>query len=729
MTCPHRPAAGLPALLGGAALFALTAPALAQTPDPAPVITLPDVEVQATAWRSWQHVEGYVAPLTTTGTKTDTPLIETPQSVGVVTRDQMDDQGARTVSDSLRYTAGVLPEVRPTARYDSVYVRGFGGQGASAAYVNFLDGLRQQRGISYAIPNTDPWLLERIEVLRGPASVLYGQTGSGGIVNLVSRRPTATPTGEVRLEAGNDGLRQAAFDTSGPLTEDGTLLYRLTGIARQADSQYDFTEEKRIAIAPALTWRPDADTTLTLLGNYQYEPEGGFYNFVPGTGTVFSSPYGRLHSNFFGGDPNWDRFERRTASIGYQLEHRIDETWTVRQNFRYQHIDSDFRAISGRTVINGRTLVRAAAQSIEHVDTFALDNQAQASFVTGGLRHTLLTGLDWNRGSAKRRLGNATSSSLNLNLFNPVYNVAIPSLNLAMTTQIQDQLGVYTQDQIAYGRWRLTAGIRQDWATSETVTRSTSAHVSQTDSAFTGRVGALYLFDNGLAPFVSYATSFLPNSGTMSPARGGNTFDPTTGEMVEAGVKYQAEGLRSFVQLGVFQITQQDVLTTDPSDSLYNVQTGEIRSRGVELEARASLTEELDLIAAYSYTDAEITRSNTPGVSGNQAPQVPKHAASGWANYTFRDGAMNGLGLGAGVRFIGATQGDEANSFRVDSTTLVDAAIRYDLGALGDTMKGFEATLNANNLFDKKYIASCSNQTNCWFGNRRSVVAGLRYRW
>jgi len=712
-------------LLGGAAIAALAAPAQAQ--DMAPLV-LPEVNVEGTAWRSWSPVEGYVAPLTTTGTKTDTPLIEAPQSVGVVTRDQIDDQAALTVSEALRYTAGVLPEVRPTSRYDSVYVRGFGGQGASAAYVNFLDGLRQQRGISYAIPGVDPWLLERIEVLRGPASVLYGQTGSGGIVNLVSRRPTETPIHEVRLEAGSNALLQTAFDFGGKLTEDGQFLYRLTGIGRIAQSQYDYNDEQRIAIAPALTWRPSDQTTLTILANYQYEPEGGFYNFVPATGTVLASPFGKLPSSFFGGDPNWNHFERRQAAIGYQFEHRFDETWTVRQNFRYQHLDTVFQAISGRSLTGGRTLTRAAANSIEHADTVALDNQVQARFTTAGVEHTLLAGLDWSGSYAKRRLGNGTVPSLDI--FAPSYYVSIPTIAASgYTDQDQTQLGIYAQDQIVWGRWRLSIGIRQDWAETDTTTRNTGVSSSQEDSATTWRAGLLYLFDSGVAPYVSYATSFLPNSGTFAPQRGGGAFDPTTGEMFEAGVKYQPPGMNSFIQLAAFQITQQDVLTADPLYANFSLQTGEIRSRGIELEGRASLSDGLDLIGTYAYTEAEITSSTTPGVAGNQAPQVPKHAASAWANYRFRSGPLNGLGLGGGIRFIGETQGDEANSFTVPSVTLADLALRYQLGALRDDLTGAEVTLNVSNLFDKEYVASCSSTTNCFFGNRRVVLAGLRYAW
>ncbi len=720
---------GFTADLSTAGTARLVPPSTAVVAADGSTLVLPEVRVQATAWRAWEHMPGYVAPVTTTGTKTDTPLIEAPQSVGVVTRDQINDQAAQNVSQALRYTAGVLSEVRPTSRYDSVFVRGFGGQGTGAAYVNFLDGLRQQRGISYAIPTVDPWLLERIEVLRGPASVLYGQTGAGGLVNLVSRRPTEESIHEVRLEAGTDATLQAKFDFGGKLTEDGKFLYRLTGMGSISSTQYDYTEAQRIAIAPAITWRPDDSTTLTVLGNYQYEPQGGFYNFVPASGTVLANPYGKLSSNFFAGDPNFNLFQRRQASIGYQLEHRFDETWTVRQNFRYQHIDSEFRVVSPRSITGNRTMNRSVAHSIEHADTLALDNQAQADFNTGEVHHTALMGVDWSRASAKRRLGSSTSGVGTLDMFAPIYYQNITWPTLATTTQITDQLGFYAQDQVAYGNWRFNIGLRQDFATSETVTRASNTHTSQDDTALTWRAGLLYLFDNGFAPYVSYSTSFLPNSGTMAPQRGGNTFDPTTGEQYEVGIKYQPPGMNSFIQVAGYQITQQNVLTTDPLYTTFSQAIGEIRSRGIEVEGRASLNDNLDLIGTYAYTNAEITRSNTAGVSGNAVPQVPEHSAAAWANYRFRDTILKGLSLGGGIRYVGSTPGDEANTFRVPSVTLYDAAIRYDLGAAREDLAGVELYVNGTNLFDKEYVASCSSTTSCFFGNRRVVLGGVSVKW
>ena len=717
--------------LGASLSWAQDAPTIT-----ADALELPEMDVRATAWRSWQPVRGYVAPMSTTGSKTDTPLIEAPQSLGIVTRQQMDDQAPLTVSQALRYTAGVLPEVRPSARYDSVFVRGFGGQGTGAAFVNMLDGLRQGRGNQFGVPNVDPWLLERIEVLRGPASVLYGQTNSGGLVNLVSRRPTEQRINEVRLEAGSNALMQTAFDFGGKATEDGRFLYRFTGIGRTAGTQVNHVNEQRVAIAPAITWRPTDNTSITFLANYQNDPYGGFYNFVPATGTVLPNPNGRLRSNFFGGDPAYDRYRREMASVGYQLEHRFDPVWTVRQNFRYGHVDAEVNVVSIQSITNNRIGNRSQTFVSDHANYFALDNQAQAEFRTGEVRHTALFGVDWFRNQARSRSVTNTVGVPTLDLFRPVYFRNFPAVFAGLNSlvnQESDQIGLYAQDQIAWGRFRFNVGVRYDIAqigtTRHTVTGAPTAQQTQTDDQVTWRAGALYLFDNGFAPYVSYSTSFLANTGTQAPQRGLGTFRPTTGEQIEVGIKYQPPGLNSFIQLAGYQITQRNVLTPDPVYNGFQVTTGEIRSRGIELEGRASLSDNLDLIGTYTYIDAEITRSNTAGVSGNSVPQVPNHIASGWANYRFAEGPLRGLQLGGGVRYVGETFGNDTNTFKVPAVTLLDAAIRYDFGARFERLRGLEATVNASNLEDKEYVASCSTVTACYFGNRRTILGGLRMRW
>jgi len=274
--------------------------------------------------------------------------------------------------------------------------------------------------------------------------------------------------------------------------------------------------------------------------------------------------------------------------------------------------------------------------------------------------------------------------------------------------------------------------VRYDRANLGTTTHQASganaSQRSQFDDEVTWRAGALYLFDNGLAPYVSYSTSFLPNSGTGAPQRGTPTFAATTGDQYEVGIKYQPPGLNSFVQVAAFQITQDNVLTRDPVYTTYSVALGEVRSRGIEVEGRATIDENIDLIGTYSYTDAVIRNSNTPGETGSRVPQVPLHAASGWANYSFREGPLRGIQLGGGARYVGSTYGNTTNTFKVPDATLFDAAIRYDVGARFERFKGLELAVNAQNVADKSYIASCSSTIACYYGTGRLVLGSLRVR-
>ena len=735
-----EPSEALRRLLAGTGLTArftgpgaaTLAPAPASAPAASDEVPVPEVLVTGTSLRrAWQPNPGYAAEVEGSSTKTDTPLIESPQSVGVVTRDQIDDQNAQTVTEALRYTAGVLTEARPTpSRFDNVFIRGFGDiSGSTANYVGFLDGLRMQRGITYATPALDPWLMERIEVLRGPASVLYGQSSPGGLVNLVSRRPLDVAGGEVRLEAGSGVRLQTAFDLYGPLTEDRSLSYRLTGLARRADADIDHTREERIAIAPAVTWRPTADTSLTLLASYQYDPADGYYGFFPESGTLTYNRYGRIPSERLLGNPNWNRYERRQYLLGYQFEHRFDDVFTARQNLRWQHVATNTRTtVYNQWIDDGRTISQNANADVELLESIAVDNQLQARFDTGRLNHTVLAGLDYQRSQAKEFFSYWRNVGT-LDVFAPVYAEQL-ALGTPLfsndTRQVQEQTGLYLQDQIRFDRLVVTLGGRQDWASSRTDQRlGTASTTKQSDDAFTWRAGAVYLFDNGIAPYASYSESFQPVAGT---GYSGNPFQPTEGRQYEVGLRYQPPGRQSLLQVSAFHLTQTNVLTADPEHDYYSIQQGERRVRGIEVEGRGAITPELSVIAAYAYLDPKITKSND-GDQGNRPSAVPNHIASGWLDYTFRDGPLRGLGVGLGARYVGPTYAGNNNHAKVPDYLLADGALRYDLGALREDLRGVQLTLNATNIFDREYVSSCIASDGCFYGLRRSVIGGVRLKW
>jgi iron complex outermembrane receptor protein len=309
----------------------------------------------------------------------------------------------------------------------------------------------------------------------------------------------------------------------------------------------------------------------------------------------------------------------------------------------------------------------------------------------------------------------------------PVYGQPFPIPPVAQNyRQNWNRVGVYAQDQIRLDKLAITFGGRQDWSMLSTVDHLNGGTARQDDSAFTGRVGAVYLFDNGLAPYASYSTSFEPVLGTDY---GGGAFRPTKTRQTEVGIKYQPFGKDSYVALSGFDITQENVSTADPLHPFYNVQTGEVRSRGIEVEARAALTDNLDLIGAYTYLDTVVQKDTDSGNVGKRFVAVPEQLASLWTNYRFTDGALAGLSLSGGVRYVGKSAGDPANSFSVPAATLFDAAIRYDFGATRPNLKGLQAALNVSNVFNRTYVASCFNMGGCFYGNGRLVTASLSYRW
>ncbi|MFC4277680.1 TonB-dependent siderophore receptor [Achromobacter aloeverae] len=728
--------AGFARLLQGSGLRAVSTGAGTYGLQPVPresgnATELPVVEVSgASISGSFGDERGYIAADSISATKTVSSIRDTPASVSVVTRQQIDDQGAQTVSQALRYTAGVVPEARP-GRYDYPNIRGFGSPGgADANFVGLMDGLRLPKGVYYIAPSIDPYMLDRVEILRGPASVLYGSVNPGGAINLVSKRPTVDPLHEIEVQYGSYDRKQVAADFGGALNESGTLSYRLTGVAHDAGTQIDHAKDERYSISPAITWAPDADTRFTVLGNYQHDPSAGAFSYLPARGTVHDSPWGRFSTRFSEDDPDVSRSDREQSSIGYEFEHRFNDTWTVRQNLRYMHARYNYRSVFQTGWAGDQPLLdRMTIGSRESLDGIALDNQAQVKFDTGAVKHTALVGLDYRHNRADARLGYGEAPALNV--LDPVYGLPIadpPYDNYSKQTL--RQLGLYAQDQVRWGKWVGLFGLRHDWVDADTVSSVVGSGVTtrspQKDEATSWRAGLVYLFDNGLAPYLNYSTSFEPVLGTDFH---GQPFKPTKGKQYEAGVKYQPQGLRSSVTASVFQITQANVKTADPDPThpYASIQTGEVRSRGLELEGKLAITDQLSVLASYTLLDTRNTRSTT---AQDKWPYgVPRQMASGWVDYTVAEGPLAGVGMGAGVRYVGDSYGNADNTLKVSSYTLVDAALRYDLQRLDPRLKGAQVAVNVSNLFDRKFVASCWDDNSCFYGPRRNVIATLRYRW
>ncbi len=698
---------------------------------------------------AWGPAATIAARQSATGTKTDTPIQKVPQSISVVTAEEMALHQPKSVKEALSYTPGVAVGTRGASNtYDYLIIRGFAADGQSQN--NYLNGLKLQ-GNFYNDAVIDPYMLERAEIMRGPVSVLYGKSSPGGLLNMVSKRPTTEPLKEVQFKAGTDSLFQTGFDFSDALDDDGVYSYRLTGLARSANAQQKGSEEQRYAIAPAFTWRPDDKTNFTFLSYFQNEPETGYYGWLPKEGTVEPLPNGkRLPTDFNEGAKN-NTYSRNEKMIGYSFDHEFNDTFTVRQNLRFAQNKVSQKSVYGYGMCSdplytkdqealkaspclsipqsqwGHTLTRQYVIDNEKLENFSVDTQLQSKFATGSVDHTLLTGVDFMRmrNDIDSWFGYAGSVAPS-----DIYNLdrsdfdfgAHPNPSGPYRVLLkQKQTGLYVQDQAQWDKVLVTLGGRYDWADQSSFNRDYGNKSERDDKEFTWRGGVNYLFDNGVTPYFSYSESFEPASQTDA---NGDLFAPSKGKQYEVGVKYVPEDRPIVVTGALYQLTKTNNLMADPNGSLFSVEGGEIRARGVELEAKAALSASVNVVGSYTYTDAEYTTDTT--YKGNTPAQVPKHMASLWADYTFFDGPLSGLTLGTGGRYTGSSYGDPANSFKVGSYTVVDALVRYDLARVG--MAGSNVALHVNNLFDREYVASCFNTYGCFWGAERQVIATATFR-
>lgn len=711
-------ASGLSFSFTNSTTVAISAAAAGGTVDNTGATALAPIEIRSGKESAWGPVNGLVATQSASGTKTDTPLAETPQSISVVSRKQLQDQAVRNVGEALRYSPGVLAEEYggTDSRIDRYMIRGFAGTNP------YLDGLTTNTYYTLLSPKIEPYGLERVEVLSGPASSLYGANSPGGLVAAVSKRPTDTPLHEFQWQVGSPKGVSGAFDFSGPVSDDGTLLYRLTGIARTANTQVDHVDTKNYYIAPAFTWKPDEDTTFTFLSKFQRSNDGGLVQNLPALGTLYGASFGKIPTSLFTGEPDFNDITRSSRSVGYSFEHRFNDVWTVRQNLRYSYTDTDIQEIGTSGFIPGTTqLDRWTLGASANLHDLAVDTQAQAKFDTGPLDHTLLFGVDYMRSHSRWYESDGSASPLDV--LDPVYGqpFTVPAVDFATDDHLR-QTGVYAQDQVAFGNWRVSGGLRYDWAkTSDTdLVSDGNPTVENDDKKLTGRFGLLYLFDNGIAPYFSYSTSFQPSPGLNSTT--GDALKPTTGKQYEVGVKYQPSGYNSYMTVAAYNLDQTDVTTTNPGPPVTYAQTGAIRMRGFEVAGVADLDNGLKLIANYTYNNGEITKDDDPSLRGNRPKDVPKSMASLWLDKTIESGAAEGLGFGAGARYVGSRYGDNANTLKIPDYFLVDASIHYDY-------KDWRFALNGTNLFDKKYVGTCDDDTFCYYGERRAVLGTVSVKW
>ena len=687
-------------LLASSALVFVSTQVFAQTSETR-AIQLEEVTVEGSQTGQGGDItaDGYVATSTRSATKTDTPVLETPRSMSTVTQEQLEDRKPQTLLDALSYTPGVrVGSYGFDPRYDAFTIRGI-----DVTYTGvFRDGLRQVNSPN-GLFRLEPYGLDGITILRGPAASIYGASSTGGIVDLISKRPTFLPFREVEVQTGSYERLQGNFDLSNPVNSDNTFFYRLTGLVRDAGTEIDAVKDDRIFIAPAFTWRPNDATMLTILGEYMDSTTGGTAAYInnyalDAAGNPTSLSIGA--TRVFAGDKRYNDFRQKQGRIGYEFEHRLNDMFILHQRTRFSALGTNqeyFFAGSGLTRENNWGIVS--------------DTYLESRVKTGAVDHTILTGLDVSRLSYVSKQG-----------FGVVPIGTDPVLSYR-EDQTQTLTGIYIQDQLKWQNWRLTLGGRHDWLTSEF--DSAGLEFDRDDTKFTGRAALGYVTDFGLAPYVSWGTSFTPNPGTIL---GGGVAEPTTGEQVEVGVKYDLPGLNASLRAALFDIHQDNAVVYQVVDGTNQQVQLDLRSQGFEIEGVASLTEGLNIQASYSYTDARIEKL-TPETVGNRLTSVPYNLASFWLDYTVQEGPARGLGIAGGVRYVGSSFGDNLNRLVIenDPRTYLDAAIRYDLENINPSLKGLRFQVNATNLLDEDGQVCTSNY--CYFDEGRKVIASLRYRW
>ncbi|MBJ7414566.1 MAG: TonB-dependent siderophore receptor [Niveispirillum sp.] len=709
-------------LLLSSLLGSVSAPALADT------VSGDAQQVAEAIDRDQIVVVGERARRASGGTKTDTPIAITPQSIAVITAEQMRERGALSIQDVLLYSAGVRSDAYGNdSRVDSYLVRG-------TRPLQYLDGMRTSYD-SYNVARADTYMLQRVEVVKGPASVLYGQGSVGGVVNLTSKRPDFTASNEVILSYGSYNRKQAQFDLTGPLDEKETLAFRVTGLARKGDTQVDHVDDDRWFIAPQLTWRPTEKTEATIQLYHQKDDTGLTTQFFPWSGTLYDNPNGQIGFSTFIGEPDYDQLKTEQTNVSAFLAQQVTDWLQARQNFRAAWSEVTYQTIYSNSFSNPlnpflsagqigytgaqRNVGRYLTGSYPDVRILSSDTQLQGNFATGSISHTLLAGMDWQE--YRQELDQITTRlTTPIDLFNPVYTTGFTAPARAKgNTSEQKQIGFYLQDQIKWQGWNLLLGLRHDDARSSTLTPA-GVKTKKKDSATSYRAGLLYEVEGGFAPYVSYSESFLPVAGTNLA---GEPFDPQIGKQWEAGVKWQPMQ-DILLTSAIFDLRDTNRVTTSPTNPLDRVQSGEIKAQGFEFEAQAAFLELYTISASYTYTDAKTSKSNVATEIGKPASSTPRHMASAFITRAFplENGAE--VKLGGGVRYVGSqTDQNSARTIIINTpaNTLADLMLSYNQDA-------WRLSLNVNNLTDEKYISTCLARGDCFLGARRSVVGSVGYR-
>ncbi|MDM9379093.1 TonB-dependent siderophore receptor [Chlorogloeopsis sp. ULAP01] len=684
-------------------VFGITAAATAQNPTPPLPLPLPrGGEGEGSEQPTVQQDEpielvvtgeqdSYRVPDTSVGTRIDTPLRDIPQSIQVVPQQVLRDRQARSITDGLENVSGITPISPGSAgSRDNFSIRGFENYGNS-----LVNGIPDDILSDSGFVN-----VERLEVLKGPASVLYGEGALAGTINFVTKQPLRDPFYEISATIGSFNDYQGTIDLTGPLNDSKTALYRFIAGYRSAETFVDFNEFTKLSIAPSLSLSLGQNTDLVLEGDVnRMERNNQQPNGLPAVGTVLPNPNGEVRRSFNSVGPVEDKVTV-VGRVGYRFEHRFNENLRLRNAFRYRFYDSDERGVTiipTSLAADNRTLNRRAIIGSQFYDNYYLDTNLLGEFSTGSIGHQLLFGFSLSRNTSDLSFENNIFSVAPVDIFDPVYdNTVVPTgiPNFSSFTT-RDTLGIYLQDQITLAEnLKLLLGGRVDFFEERTTNRLVGEETSQSDTAFSPRVGIVYQPIQPISLYASFARSFTPTIGISAT---GEAFQPERGTQYEIGIKADITD-RLFANLAFYDLTRSNVTTTDPDNPNFSVQTGEQNSQGIELDINGEILPGWNIIGGYAYNDARVTKDNTIP-EGNRLFSAPEHSFNLWTTYRIQKGDLQGLGFGLGFYYVGERAADLANTLELPSYFRTDAAIFYE-------REQFRAALNFRNLFDVEYYTS-----------------------
>lgn len=652
--------------------------------------------------------------VTASALKVDVPTQETPKSVSIITNEIMETHVPLKLDEALRYTAGITSQPYGSDNdADWFKVRGFNA-------ATYLDGGRLFKD-GYYLWLIEPYGLEQIEVVKGPSSILFGESPPGGVINAVLKKPSKRSGGEVRIQAGTNSHRSGAFDIYDSLNDDNSIRFRLVGLAKEEDGELEGAENKRYYLAPSIAMDLSDRTNLTLKATI-LEDDGIPTNpFFPAAGTLIDSPNGKIGRSHNLGEPDYDTYQRTQISLGYALKHKFNEVFEYSQNFNYGYNKLNLKSSYGFPNSDPltTTLYRGIVYRNGKTNSFAFDNRGVANWESGRIEHNVLMGIDLQHHKTEGDEQDNYRYGY-INPYEPVYGHYIP-LNHANDIDrevLKKQASVYSQYQLKFDKKIVgSIGGRYDRVDTENKSDKNSQDETRSDGEFSLNAGLMYIADNGLSPYVSYSESF--NVLSTIDRHTNKLYKPLDGEQYEIGLKYTPYFIEGFINIALFDITQKNALVTNPK-TFIATQTGEVTSRGLEIEGLVVLSDGFTLKGSYTYTDAKT--DNTGGRGSERAALIPETMASAWVDFDGSSIGVHGLKIGTGFRYIGESKDSPASSnLTVPSVTLWDAMASYEID------ESWKLQLNVNNIADKTYISGCDYY--CYYGQSRSAMLSLSYNW